>query len=265
LPRILKFGGFELTPSAYELRRGSRHVKVERLAMELLLLLVSRHDTVVSREEIAERLWGKDVYVDVENGVNTAIRKIRKALADNPRRPRFIQRVPGKGYRFIAPVAEEEEEGKTSPAKRIRLAVLPFSNYAGGPSEDYFCDGMTEETIAALGTVSPHNLGVIARTSAMAYRNTTKSISEIGRELAVDYVLESSVRREAKRIRITAQLIRVDDQTHVWLPTTTGRPPPFLRCRPSWAAPSLSRWWRRFPVDLHPAGKRTTPTHSIST
>jgi TolB-like protein/Tfp pilus assembly protein PilF len=215
LPRILKFGGFELTPSTYELRRGSHRVKVERLAMELLLLLISRHDTVVSREEIAEKLWGKDVYVDIENGVNTAVRKIRKALSDNPERPRFIQRVPGKGYRFIATVAEEED-GKMSPARRIRLAVLPFSNYAGDPSEDYFCDGMTEETIAALGTVSPQNLRVVARTSAMAYRNTTKSISDIGRELAVDYVLESSVRREANRIRITAQLIRVDDQTHVW-------------------------------------------------
>lgn len=215
MPRVLKFGGFELTPSTYELRRGARQVKLERLAMELLLLLVSRRDTVVSREEIAEKLWGKDVYVDAENGVNTAVRKVRKALADNPERPRFIQRVPGKGYRFIATIAEDED-GKASPAKRVRLAVLPFSNYAGDPSDDYFCDGMTEETIAALGTVSPQSLGVIARTSSMAYRNTTKSISEIGRELVVDFVLESSVRREANRIRITSQLIRVDDQTHVW-------------------------------------------------
>ena len=215
MSRVLKFGGFALTPSTYELRRGSRQIKVERLAMELLLLLVSRRDVVVSREEIAERLWGKDVYVDIENGVNTAVRKIRKALADNPERPRFIQRVPGKGYRFIAAVAEEEEQ-RTSARTRNRLAVLPFVNYAGNPAEEYFCDGMTEETIAALGAADPQHLGVIARTSAMAYRNTTKSISEIGRELAVDYVLESSVRREADRIRVTTQLIRVDDQTHVW-------------------------------------------------
>jgi TolB-like protein/Flp pilus assembly protein TadD len=215
LPRILKFGGFELLPSTYELRRGSRPVKVERLAMKLLLLLVERHDAVVSREEIAERLWGKDTYVDAENGVNTAIRKVRMALADNPDRPRFIKRVPGKGYRFIAAVAEEQD-AKLSSAKRIRLAVLPFSNYAGDPSEDYFCDGMSEETIAALGTVSPQNLGVIARTSAMTYRNTTKSVSVIGKELDVDYVLEGSIRREGNRVRIAVQLIRVDDQTHVW-------------------------------------------------
>jgi len=214
LPRVLKFGGFKLIPSTYELSRGSRQVKVERLAMELLLLLISEHDRVVSREEIAERLWGKGVYVDIENGVNTAVRKVRKALADNPKQPRFIQCVPGKGYRFIAAVAEEE--AKTSPARRIYLVVLPFSNYAGDPSEDYLCDGMTEETIAALGTVSPQNLAVISRTSAMAYRNTPKSIADIGRELAVDYVMEGSVRREGNRIRITAHLSRVDDQTHVW-------------------------------------------------
>jgi TolB-like protein/Tfp pilus assembly protein PilF len=183
--------------------------------MELLLLLVSRHDTVVSREEITERLWGKDTYVDAENGVNTAIRKVRRALADNPERPRFIKRVPGKGYRFIAAVTEEQD-GKLLPAKRIRLAVLPFSNYAGDPAEDYFCDGMSEETIAAIGTVSPQNLGVIARTSAMTYRNTTKSVSVIGKELDVDYVLEGSIRREGNRVRIAVQLIRVDDQTHVW-------------------------------------------------
>ena len=157
MPRVLKFGGFKLIPSTYELSRGSRQVKVERLAMELLLLLISQHDRVVSREEIAERLWGKGVYVDIENGVNTAVRKVRKALADNPKQPRFIQCVPGKGYRFIAAVAEEEAQ--TSPARRIHLVVLPFSNYAGDPSQDYFCDGMTEETIAALGTVSPQKPG----------------------------------------------------------------------------------------------------------
>lgn len=215
MPQILKFGGFELIPSTYELRRGTRPIKVERLAMELLLLLVSRRDALVSREEIAERLWGKDVYVDAENGVNTAIRKIRKALADNPDRPRFVLRVPGKGYRFIAPVSEESRPAAPSQ-KRVMLAVLPFANYGQDSSEDYFCDGMTEEIIASLGATSPENLGVIARTSSMVYRNTVKPISQIGKELGVDYILESSVRRESDRIRITAQLIRVEDQTHMW-------------------------------------------------
>lgn len=183
--------------------------------MELLLFLVSRRSSLVSREEIAERLWGKDVYVDAENGINTAIRKIRKALADDSDRPKFVQRVPGKGYRFIAHVSEESRPAAASP-KRLMLAVLPFANYGQDSSEDYFCDGMTEETIASLGAICPENLGVIARTSSMVYRNTAKPILQIGKELCVDYILESSVRREADRMRITAQLIRVEDQTHMW-------------------------------------------------
>lgn len=214
MPDVLRFHGFELVPSAYELRRGSRVIKLERLAMELLLLLIDRRDTLVSREEIAEKLWGKDVYIDAENGVNTAIRKIRRALADDSDRPRFIQTTSGKGYRFIAPVVEVSRAPMQT--KRTLLAVLPFINLGQNPSEDYFCDGMTEETIANLGSVDPERLGVIARTSSMTYRNTTKSVSQIGNELDVDYILESSIRREHNQMRITAQLIRVQDQTHIW-------------------------------------------------
>ncbi len=213
MSRVLKFGGFELAPSTFELRRGARIVKVEKLAMELLLLLVSRRESVVSREAIAERLWGKDVFIDSEDGINTAIRKVRRALGDNPERSRFIQRVPGKGYRFIATVSEEYRH---ETSNRVLLAVLPFVNYGDNPSEDYFSDGMTEETIASLGSISPEHLGVIARTSSMTYKKTGKPISQIGKELGVDFVLESSIRREGSRIRITAQLIRVEDQTHVW-------------------------------------------------
>lgn len=213
MARTLKFGGFELTPSAFELRRGGRAIKVEKQALELLLLLVARPGTLVSREQIAEKLWGKDVFVDAEDGINTAIRKIRRALGDNAARPKYVQRVPGKGYRFIAQVTEEHrQEG----ASRVMLAVLPFTNLGESPAGDYFSDGLTEETIACLGSIHPESLGVIARTSAMVYRNTAKAVSEIGKELGVDYVLESSVRREANRVRITSQLIRVDDQTHVW-------------------------------------------------
>ncbi len=214
MAEVLRFRGFELDPSAYELRRGSRPVKLERLAMDLLIMLASRGDSLLSREEIIEKLWGRGIYFDSENGINTVIRKVRKALSDHPERPRFVLTVPGKGYRFIAPVFRKT---RSSPgSKRIVIAVLPFVNLGHDASEDYFCDGMTEETIANLGAVSPENLGVIARTSSMAYRNTTKSITQIGVELGVDYILESSARRENNRIRITSQLIRTKDQTHVW-------------------------------------------------
>ena len=96
------------------------------------------------------------------------------------------------------------------------LAVLPFQNLSGDPRQDYFGDGLTEETITELGQLSAERLGLIARTSAMAYKSTTKTVRQIGDELAVDYIVEGSVRREAQKVRVSVQLIRVHDQTHIW-------------------------------------------------
>jgi TolB-like protein/Tfp pilus assembly protein PilF len=96
------------------------------------------------------------------------------------------------------------------------LAILPFQNMSNDPRQEYFSDGLTEETITDLGQLSPEHLGVIARTSAMSYKHTNKTVSQIGHELGVDYVLEGSVRREGGQARISAQLIRVSDQTHLW-------------------------------------------------
>ena len=102
--QILRFGDFELDVAAYELRRRGRPVKLGRQPMDLLILLVEHRRQLVSRGEIVERLWGKDVFVDVDTGVNTAISKIRQALRDSAEAPAFVETVPGKGYRFVAPV-----------------------------------------------------------------------------------------------------------------------------------------------------------------
>lgn len=99
---------------------------------------------------------------------------------------------------------------------RTMLAVLPFENLTGDPSQDYFSDGLTEEMIAQLGRLDPQHLGVIARTSVMHYKNTSEQSDQIGRELGVQYVLEGSVRRDSDKVRISAQLIQVTDQSHVW-------------------------------------------------
>ena len=105
------------------------------------------------------------------------------------------------------------------PDGKIMLAVLPFQNLTGDPSQEYFSDGFTEEMITALGGLQPERLGVIARTSAMKYKHTDKAVDQIGRELGVQYVLEGSVRRDAGRTRISAQLIEVKDQSHLWAET----------------------------------------------
>jgi TolB-like protein/DNA-binding winged helix-turn-helix (wHTH) protein/Flp pilus assembly protein TadD len=102
------------------------------------------------------------------------------------------------------------------PGGRIMLAVLPFQNLTGDPAQEYISDGLTEEMLTQLGNLNPQRMGVIARTSVMHYKDAHTPLDQIGRELNVQYVLEGSVRRESERVRITAQLIQVKDQTHVW-------------------------------------------------
>ncbi len=219
---VLRFNDLELDLCAYELRRAGQALKLERIPMELLCLLAEKQGQLVTREQIIQRIWGKSVFLDTDNSINTAIRKIRQALKDNPENPRFIQTVSGKGYRFSAPVVQSSvalPANKTSrdSSRGVMLAVLPFENLSNDVEQEYFSDGLTEETITHLGQLSPERMGVIARTSSMAYKRTSKTIAQIGQELAIDYVLEGSVRRENNDVRITAQLIRVADQIHLWV------------------------------------------------
>src|SRR5688500_14699490 len=102
--RTFRFQDFELDVVAYELRRHGRRIRLERRPMDLLILMVERRGELITRAEIVERLWGKDVFIEVETAVNTLVRKIRQALGDSSDAPTFIETVPGKGYRFAAPV-----------------------------------------------------------------------------------------------------------------------------------------------------------------
>lgn len=261
---VVSFGeDFALDRRRRELRRSDRVLKLERIPTDLLLLLIEHAGELVTREEIVARVWGKDVYLDTDNSINGAIRKIRQVLKDDPEQPRFLQTVTGRGYRFIAPVTSPAAEAAAAlapvaasappPARerrrwpvlagaaaivvvvvagyllwarahirplpshgKLMLAVLPFENLTGDPNQDYFSDGMTEEMITQLGRLDPQHLGVIARTSVMHYKGSKEPIALMGRELGVQYVLEGSVRRAADRVRVTAQLIQVKDQTHVW-------------------------------------------------
>src|SRR5207247_2039164 len=147
-------------------------------------------------------------------GVHTAIRKVRQALRDSPDAPAFVETVPGKGYRFIATVevvAAPHGGAGGSTASPLTLAVLPFSNLSGDPEHEYLADGLAEETAASLGQIDPEQLGVVAGTSTMRYKVTTKSAAEIGRELGADYLVESSIRVEDSRLRVTSTLVRVRD------------------------------------------------------
>ncbi|HEY7543790.1 MAG TPA: winged helix-turn-helix domain-containing protein, partial [Blastocatellia bacterium] len=223
------------------------------------VFLASHAGQTITRQELQQAVWEGETFVDFEHGLNFCIKQIRSALSDDAQSPRFIETLPRRGYRFIAAVekfngsaqpqvAPEIEPATTgkpfarwfifagiivaivlaafvwrsfnraAPRSKVMIAVLPFENL-GSADQDYFADGMTEEMIARLGRVEPQRLGVIARTSAMTYKGVKKDIARIGSELGVDFVLEGSVRREEERVRITAQLIAVSDQTHLWSQT----------------------------------------------
>jgi TolB-like protein/Tfp pilus assembly protein PilF len=222
-PTLFRFRECELDAAAFELRRHGKPVRLERRPMELLLLLVKNRGALVSRDEIVRHLWGERAFVDVEMGVNTAIRKVRQALNDPSTAPVFIETVPGKGYRFVASVDAMPAAAPPFPA-RTRIAVLPFENLGAGAEREYVADGLTEETIAALAQIDAEHIAVIGRTSVMAYKRTTKSLDEIGREMNVEYLLESSIRAEGERVRVTAKLIRARDQDPVWSASFDSEP-----------------------------------------
>jgi len=142
-PGKLKFGDFELDVAGYELSRDGRSIKLERIPMELLLLLVDRSGQLVARDDILERLWGRDVFLDVDNSINTAISKIRVALRDDPENPAFIKTVSGKGYRFIAPITVllEGKAASTQSAETERSS-----------------DGPREETVVRQEQITPERV-----------------------------------------------------------------------------------------------------------
>jgi TolB-like protein/DNA-binding winged helix-turn-helix (wHTH) protein/Flp pilus assembly protein TadD len=125
MPATFQFADFLLDPRRFELRRGERRLKLEKIPMELLILLVEREGELVSRDEIVEQLWGKNVFVESDTGINTAISKIRLALRDEPERPRYIQTVVGKGYRFIAPISHVQSPDVSAGRSSDKAETVP--------------------------------------------------------------------------------------------------------------------------------------------
>src|ERR1019366_5089639 len=249
---VFRFGSFEADLGASELRRNGIRLKLQSQPFRVLALLLQRPGQILTREELQQELWPSGTFVDYEQGLATAVNKARDALGDSSANPRFIETVPRCGYRFIAPVATVLREssvpalpaGWPGRSRRVRiyviaavavlaslvlagwllhkpyprhiesLAVLPLDNLSGDPAQEYFADGMTDELITHLGKIS--QVRVISSTSAARYKGTKKAVSEIARELGADAVVEGTVFRSGKRVRITAQLIDADKEKHLW-------------------------------------------------
>ena len=206
-----KFDEFELDLSAYELRRSGQPVHLERRPMDLLIMLLQRRNQLVSRDEIARKLWNPGVFVDVEMGVNTAIRKLRQALQDSRDSPAFIETISGKGYRFIAPVNAvpvNRPEGIES------IAVLPFANESSDPDAEYLSDGITESLISNLSQIC--SLRVIARSTVFRYRGKDTDPQKAGNDLHVRAVVSGRLLQRDRTLIVRAELMDVATGAQLW-------------------------------------------------
>ena len=286
----VRFGVFEFDPRSGELRKHGIRIKLQEQPCQILAFLLERRGEMVTREELQRHLWPSDTFVDFDHSLNTAVMRLREALNDSSESPRFIETLPRRGYRFIAPLEERSapvaettsvqsgevtasqaalpQESQTLPAhskvlpgtsarnvgrgRRPALAlatvlvlalagglgfrylprpsvvtahpkqitsivVLPLENLSADKDQAYFADGMTDELIANLAKI--RSLRVISRTSAMGYKGTHKTLSEIARDLNVDAVVEGTVLRSGDRVRITAELVQVATDRHLWADT----------------------------------------------
>ena len=208
-----EFGRFRLDGTGRVLFRGDEAVPLSPKAADVLLLLVQNAGRVVEKKELLNAVW-QDAFVE-EGSLTRTISILRKVLGAGGDGQECIATVSKRGYRFALPVREiSAPKGVTS--EKTLLAVLPFENLSGARTQEYFSDGLTEEMITQLSQLNPEKLGVIARTSAMRYKGSNKSARRIGQELGVAYLLEGGVLRAGRRVRITAQLIQVSDQAHLW-------------------------------------------------
>jgi TolB-like protein/DNA-binding winged helix-turn-helix (wHTH) protein/Tfp pilus assembly protein PilF len=247
----VRFGPFELDLRAAELHHEGTKTKLPEQPFQILTELVGHPGEVVTREELRQRLWRSDTFVDFEHGLNTAVKRLREALGDSAENPRYIETLPRHGYRLIVPVEKAEPAASITskgpvrrrslwlavsvliiaavaagvvwrlrlrerfpPVKIESLAVLPLENLSGNPEEEYFADGMTEALITELGKL--HTLRVISRQSVMQYKGTSKTVPQIAGELKVDAVVEGSALRADGKVRITTQLIQANPERHLW-------------------------------------------------
>jgi TolB-like protein/Tfp pilus assembly protein PilF len=217
------FEDFALDADRRELRRGTSLVPIQPQVFDLLEYLIRNRERVVSKDDLIAAVWGGRIIS--ESALTSRINAARTAIGDCGEQQRLIRTLPRKGVRFVGTLQAEQrtapvsapnsaEQPKGLPADRPSIAVLPFQNLSGDPSQDYFADGMVEEIITALSRI--RWLFVIARNSSFTYKGRAVDVKQVGRELGVLYALEGSVRKAGNRVRITAQLLDATTGAHLW-------------------------------------------------
>ncbi len=205
--RVVRFGVYEADLRAGELRKQGLRLRLPEQPFQLLAILLEHSGQVVTREELHKRLWPDGTFVDFEQGLNAAVKRLREVLGDSAESPRFIETLARRGYRFI-------ESLTASPGRIESLAVLPLENLSRDPEQEYFAEGMTEALINSLAKIGA--LRVVSRTTAMHYKGVHRPLRELAQELHVDGIVEGTVQRSGERLRISAQLLHAPTDTHIW-------------------------------------------------
>jgi len=205
-----EFGPFRIDRGERLLRRGGEVIPLPPQAIDTLLILASSGGRVVEKDDLLKRIW-PDTFVE-EGGIARNISLLRKALGEGPD-TLYIETIPRRGYRFVAPVHETLDEALSARS----LAVLPMANLSHDSSQDYFANGMTDELISYLMKIEA--LRVSSRTSVMAFKGVGKPLREVARELDVRWVVEGTVLQSGERVRITARLIDGLTEEHHWVNT----------------------------------------------
>lgn len=252
-----RFAAFDVDLRRGELRRDGKPLGLQEKPLQILLALLENPGVLVSREELHHRLWPDDTFLGFDEGLNTAIRKLRQVLNDSADAPRYIETIPKRGYRFIATVDFVPEGTRSTDLRERRsrrklavvagafailvtalvaggvllrtrkgspsfssIVVLPLEQLSGDASQEYFADGMTDAITTSLAKMK--SLRVISRTSAMQFKGRHVSVRQIADQLGVDAVVEGSVVRSGDRVRITAQLIDTHHDRHLWAESFEG-------------------------------------------
>lgn len=227
---LFRFGVFEVDARTGEVFKHGFKIRVQEQPFQVLLALLKRPGQLVTREELRQKLWADNVFLDHEHSLSKAVNKLREALADSTEHPRYIETLARRGYRFIAAVerivgeinaahvrhlgsgASHDREAKAS---KLKLLVLPFENVARN-GDGYLNDGVTDEMIAQIQRLHPRGLSVVARATAMRYKLTNKTLAQVGTELGVDYILTGSVYCDSACMRLQIELIYSADEKVAW-------------------------------------------------
>lgn len=217
-PRAWTFGSFHLDADERTLVRGEESIPLREKVFETLVVLVDHAGRLVEKDDLMEAVWPDAIVEEGNLAHNVSV--LRKALGDTPGEASFIETVPKRGYRFVAPVepaapsAPVAVETAATPVPERSIAVLPFDSLSDDPSNEWFSEGMTDSILTALARVE--DLKVISRTSAARLKEAGRTVRQIGIELGVAHVMEGSVQRAGDRLRIGAQLVDARTEDHLW-------------------------------------------------